>query len=170
MTRRKVLQVGDVFALPVSEDRVVAGQVVGRYGADAYYFAIFDASAESPDALDIAAILRQRLMFLVLSFDAKLANGDWPVIGSHSVSQELPMPAYRVGVGFPPVATVEDWTGTRSRPATQSEAETLPARKFVAPVRIEKAVKAKHGVLPWHESYTELAPATEAMTTAGVFR
>src|SRR5206468_1171250 len=97
-----------------------------------------------------------------------LHNGDWPIIGSHAVSPHIPMPAYRVDVGSPPVAVVEDWTGTRSRLASQAEAELLPSRKVVAPVRIEKAVKAKHGVLPWDESYSALAPV-ETMTTARLF-
>jgi hypothetical protein len=44
----------------------------------------------------------------------------------------------------------------------------LPNRKVVAPVRLEKALRAKHGLEPWQEAYTDLAP-DETTTTARVF-
>ena len=42
MSRLK-LQTGQVFSVPIDSDRMGIGQIVGTYGAHAYYFASFDA-------------------------------------------------------------------------------------------------------------------------------
>ena len=52
-----------------------------------------------------------------------------------------------------------DYSGRRRRPAQAVEAELLPNRKVVAPVRLEKALRAKHGLEPWTEDYSDLAPS-----------
>lgn len=44
-----------------------------------------------------------------------------------------------------------DYSGER-RPAIGAEAELLPNRKVVVPVRMEKALPAKHGLAPWSEA------------------
>ena len=52
-------------------------------------------------------------------------------------------------------------------PREGEEAEWLPNRKIVAPVRLEKALRAKHGLEPWTEAYAELEPSLA--TTARLF-
>ena len=51
-TRRARLHLGDVFTVPIDADRVGFGQVVGTYGKDAYYFAIYDAVVSDADDSD----------------------------------------------------------------------------------------------------------------------
>ena len=84
------------------------------------------------------------------------------------MSEQMPLPAFKVAVGGPEDMYVEDFSGQKRRPAGQSEAELLPYRNVVAPVRLEKALRAKHGLEPWVEAYTDLAP-TEGTTTARLF-
>jgi hypothetical protein len=71
------IQVGDVFVVPVDEQRVGLGQVVAKYRNEGYYFVIFDevyppASMPSP-----SSVVTKRVAFLALSLDAKLAAGHW---------------------------------------------------------------------------------------------
>jgi len=51
-----------------------------------------------------------------------------------------------------------DYSGTRRRRATKAEATSLPYRRIVAPVRLERALKASLGLEQWLEAYEELRP------------
>jgi hypothetical protein len=158
-----------VFTVPVVDAHAGIGQVVGKYLKDAYYLAIFERlvpTAEAPKLIDQA--LRSRVLFLALSFDAKVNAGHWAVIGNRPVSQDVPLPAYKESVGASARVDVVDFSGERRRPASETEAERLPNRTFVAPVRLEKALRAKAGIEPWHEEYTGLAPES-GLTTARLF-
>lgn len=50
-----------------------------------------------------------------------------------------------------------------------SEADWLPNRKIVAPVRLEKALKAKHGAEPWDNAYAVLE-LSQVATTARLLK
>jgi hypothetical protein len=163
------LAVGDVFVLPVGDGRAGVGQIVGTYGKDAYYFSIFDAVMPLDEAPDRASeALTARLLLLALSMDAKLHAGHWTVAMRASVAANVPLPAYKEDVGFPPRVEVVDYSGTKRRPATPVEAETLPNRKIVAPVRLEKALRASLGLEPWLDIFDELR-AEGNVTTAEIF-
>lgn len=169
MVRRARLHGGDVFSVPLGDGRCGVGQVVGRYGKDAYFFAMFDVASRCTDPLDIDAAMRSRVLFLALSFDAKLAVGHWTVVDNRPVSCGNLLPAYKEAVGTAHEIDVVDYSGERRRKATSAEAEILPNRKIVAPVRLEKALKAKFGLEPWDEIYSDLAP-DENRTTDRLFR
>ena len=162
------LRAGDVFTVPIEGSRVGVGQIVASYRKDAFYFAIFDTTSEDAAAVDLEHATRQGVVFLALSLDAKLAAGHWKVIGHLPVRSEMPLPAFKEVVGSPDRVDVVDYTGERRRPARGGEVHLLPNRKVVAPVRLEKALRAKHGLEPWIEAYSELAP-NEATTTERLF-
>ena len=169
MVSRFKLRLGDVFAVPIDESRVGVGQVVGMFGKNAYYLAIFDATAHDPDSIHVDRAISSRVMFLALSFDAKLAKGDWVIVGNNPVKEGMPLPAFKEALGAPDRVYVVDYSGERRRPARKDEAEVLPNRKVVAPVRLEKALRAKLGLEPWTEAYTDLAP-NEATTSERLFK
>jgi hypothetical protein len=166
---RLKLKLGDVFTLPVDDSRCGVGQIVATYGKDAYYFAIFDVTVPAGDSFDVGEAMGHRVLFLALSLDAKLSAGHWRIVGNAPVPDGLPLPAFKEVVGGPGHVDVVDFSGERRRPADSSEVELLPNRKVVAPVRLEKALRAKHGLEPWIEAYTDLAP-NENATTARLFR
>src|SRR4051794_1018214 len=83
--------VGDVFTVPFGDDRVGVGQIVGVYGDNAYYFAIFDVALPVTEARERAIeAISTPLLFLALSLDAKLHAGQWLVVGRASVSADIP--------------------------------------------------------------------------------
>ena len=167
MSRLK-LKTGDVFSVPIDGARVGVGQIVATYGKDAYYFAIFDIVAPDVASIDLEQAPLGRVLFLALSLDAKLAAGHWNVVGHRPVREGMPLPAFKEAVGVPDRIDVVDYSGEKRRPAQSAEVELLPNRKVIAPVRLEKALRAKHGLEPWSEAYTDLAP-NESMTTAQLF-
>ena len=139
---RRSLAVGDVFTIPINSSRVGLGQVAATYLKDAYYFAVFDVEA-SPDEIDIDDAIARPVILLALSFDAKVAAGDWTVVGRRPVRDDIPLPAVKEMVGGPKRVDVVDFSGTRRRAASDAEQEFLSYRNIVAPVRLEKALRAK---------------------------
>lgn len=152
------LAIGDVFTVPIDDRRSGVGQVVGTYGKDAYFFAIFDVVLTAGNEYELDAAVKSRVLFLALSMDAKLAAGHWTVVGRQPVSPHVKMPAFKESVGSPGSYEVVNHDGTLRRPATSADVELVPNRKVIAPVRLEKALRAKHGIGAWLEAYTDLAP------------
>ena len=94
------LTVGDVFSVPIDDTRVGVGQIVAPYEGDSYYFAIFDAVAADAGSINIDQALETRILFLALSFDAKLYAGHWRIVGNRPVPDGMPMPAVKENVGL----------------------------------------------------------------------
>jgi hypothetical protein len=163
---RSRLVVGDVFTVPIDLQRSGIGQVVGTYLDDGYYFAIYDVVVT--DAADLPDVSSLGVLFLALSLNAKIAVGHWKVVGWQPVPADMPLPAFKVFNGPDAKYYVENFDDTARRPATADEVDLLPNRKVVAPVRLEKALQAKHGIRPWLEAYTDLAP-DEVCTTRRLF-
>jgi hypothetical protein len=162
-------KVGDVFIVPTGDDRAGIGQVVGTYGNDAYFFAIFDLVLPADVAAERASEgLSCPVLFLTLSLDAKLHAGHWTVVAHAPVDASIPLPAYKEAVGRSTKFDVVDYTGSRRRQATRLEVETLPNRKVVAPVRLEKVLQASLGLEPWLEAFDELRPKGR-ITTADIW-
>lgn len=159
---------GDVFSVPLDSERLGLGQVVARYGKDAYFFALFEPAFARDEPLDLAEAVQLPVAVLALSLDAKLAAGDWVILGNQPVADDMPLPAYKEMVGGPERVDVVDYSGERRRRTEGQEAEWLPYRKIIAPARLEKALKARHGIGPYNEAYAALEPSRVA-TTARLF-
>jgi Immunity protein 26 len=165
---RVKLRVGDVFSVPLDDERVGSGQIVATYGKDAYFFALFERAYARDEQLDLEQAVRAPVALLALSFDAKIAVGDWVVVGNQPVADDVPLPAFKEMVGGPDRVDVVDFSGERRRRAQGEEAEWLPNRTIVAPALLEKALRAKHGLEPWNDAYAALEPSPLA-TTARLF-
>ncbi len=165
---RPCLDLGDVFTIPLDDERVGYGQIVDRWGKSGghFYFAVFDGVHPADAEPDLDAVLAEPLALLGLSMDALLLHGHWRVVGHREVdTAAVPWPAYKEGVS-PRVFDVVDYTGQRRRRATPEEAEALPFRAVVAPIVIEDALKALHGLKNWNPAYDKLRPAVDGMTSA----
>ena len=163
------VNVGDVFLVPTADGRAGVGQVVARYGRDAYFYAIFDrvlrledAAAEAEGALSTPAVL------VALSLDSRIRGGQWKVVGNAKVSPHIPLPAFKEAVGSADSIEVVDYSGERRRKASAAEEEALPFRKIVAPIRLERAFLARIGEQPWVSAFDELK-AHRWPTTSEVF-
>lgn len=162
-------KVGDVFVIPTGDGRAGVGQVVGTYGDDAFYFAIFDAALPEEQAATHAEdALSGQVLLLALSLDAKLHAGHWVVVATAEVDPAVPLPAYKESVGAPSNVEVVDYTGGRRRVANADEAADLPDRKVVAPVRLERALRASLGLEPWLAAFDGLK-VENIVTTASMF-
>lgn len=163
-----VTRVGDVFSLPVHGDLWGYGQVVATYGQHNYYFAVFEKIHRSKINFNPTLPVDDSIAFLALSLDVLLEIGRWRTLATASLPEHLPLPAYRKSyAGEVPRVEVVDFSGKLRRPSTSVEASLLPSRVVVAPIRLEKAFKALHGLVPWDSDYDRLRPTN--LTTARFF-
>lgn len=165
-SRKRCLRIGDLIAIPLDGDRIAIAQVVGSYLKKAYYFSVLAEPCKAKDLKCVESRLDGEIAFLALSFDAKVAAGHWAVIGYRNVdSSRIPFPAYVEGVSPPGSFEVVDYSGQRRRAATLEDTYDLGPRTIVAPVRIEKAIRAFHGLEPWNAVYDDLRLPSESATS-----
>lgn len=146
------LKIGDVFLVPLDDERCGLGQLAGDWKGELYvviYDKLVSRGASSEDVLGAG------LQFAALTLDAKLYHGDWPVIGNRQDNlSDLPQPWFKVEVDGQTHIEARDRSVTR--PATSTEAAQLRHRTVVAPVRIENALKALNGLGEWNPRFDEL--------------
>lgn len=145
--------VGDVFLISIDEARWGIGQVAGAWKGE-LYIVIFDALFDNDNA-DPRSVIAAKPMFAALSLDAKIHNGDWPIIGNWTTNlASFPQPVFKVNQGG--FIFLESRDRSIFRPASKEEAKILRFRTVVAPVRLEKALKAHNGVGRWDPRYDDL--------------
>jgi len=167
--RRGKLKIGDVFTIPLDTERVGFGQAVDLFERKCFLLVVFTAIAPVSDAIDVEGIASSADLSLIgSSFDAKVHVGDWTVVGNTTPRPGLPRPAYKEVVGTPDRVDVVDFSGSMRRIATSVEIQLLTFRSMVAPVRLENALKALHGLAEWHDEYDKLLPEN-VVSSARVF-
>ncbi len=169
--KRSKFEVGDVFSIPVDDERVGYGQILAPWGDSGghFYLGVFDGALPRDEEPDLDATVAAPLALLALSMDSLLVHGHWQVVGRREVDPSaIPWPAYKEGVSPPGTFDVVDYTGERRRRATEDEIESLPFRTVVAPIRLEKALRALEGMEPWDDVYDALRPVDEDRTSAAL--
>lgn len=144
---------GDVFQIPIDVDRVGYGQVVGSRPST-LLVAIFKKLHARSTAADISQIVSGEVAFLAETLDAKIWNGDWPIVGHAPPDHvRIPFPWYKVTIDRATNWYVESYDATQRRPAMPWEVDSLLLRNIVSPIRLEKALQALHGIGRWDPSY-----------------
>lgn len=152
-------RVGDVFTIPTGDGRAGVGQVVASYGKDAFFLVVFEPVVSISDLpASMLDVLAGPVQLLALSLDAKFYAGHWHIVDRAPVREDLPLPAYKEAVASADHIDVVDYSGSRRRRANKEEAASLPNRKIVAPVRLERALRASLGLEPWLEAFDDLRP------------
>lgn len=147
---KKKLAPGDIFII-ANENLPHAIQIV-----DIFKGALYVCSYEIPaDRQDNVSLVGARPIFGTLTLDALIYHGYWQKYG-HSVDNlsEIKLPLYKVE--FDGRTYIESFRGELLRPARPAEAEQLRYRTVVAPVRLDKAIKAFLGMQPWDLAYEDL--------------
>lgn len=150
------LKDGDVFTVPLGDGRAAVGQVVSTY-LSAHYVVIYDFVAPEDNIdLDAADSLQTEPLFGGLTFDALFRPGRWQVLGNSVVDGTKFLPAYKTGASEIGNCVIENFKGTRSRPATEVEEAIVPFRTCLSPIVLEQAMKAHLGMEPWLDLFEEV--------------
>lgn len=141
---------GDVFLVPLDGKSWALGQIVSDYKGE-LYVAIFGQKVATQD-VDSKSVIGQEPIFLVLTLDAKLFHGDWPILGNVQDNlADFPQPAFKVRQSG--VVHIESRDRTISRQATPAEAEILRYRSVSSPAVIEEAVQGNFGICDWNPHF-----------------
>jgi hypothetical protein len=144
---------GDVFQVSVDVDRVGHGQIVGSR-RHTLLVAVFKELHPRSRAPVVAQIVSGDVAFLAEAFDAKLWNGEWPIVGNLAPDHvRIPFPTYKITIDRAANWYVESFDTLQRRPAKPWEVDALPLREIVSPIRLEMALQALHGIGPWDPSY-----------------
>lgn len=164
-----IVRTGDVLQIPTGDGRAYLAQVMGEHFAG-IYVVVFDVVRPIADVLTgIDELATASPVFAALTLDGHIARGTWKKSGHAEASSARFLPAYKVTTGDPVRYLVEDFAGTRQRPATPLEARALPYRKTSSPAFLDRAVRAREGLTPWLPAL-ESVRADGVLLTADLFR
>lgn len=146
MTKAKRIRakVGDVFAVPVSGDKRVYGQVVDQAGPQ-FLVVVFRSTSGSVE--DVAS---SGIELAGVVFDAKLRNGDWPIVASLP-PVKVKAPWFVVGHEGLEKLRLENFDGSASRLVRPAEAARHRHRHISYPMVLQRAAAALHGHGEWQE-------------------
>ena len=158
MAARVQINPGDVFQIPIDSERVGYGQVVLRPEQNVrsvLFVCVYAQTTRPHESPNVQQIILSDILLAGLTFDAKLHNGDWPIVGS--VTENLPniaLPNYKYRMSEK--AVVETLDRRRRRWATPEEEKSLPFRTYASPMVFELALKAISGVGQWRDDFNNL--------------
>jgi hypothetical protein len=146
----QVASEGDVFLIPIGDGDYALGQIAGSWN-DELYLVVFEIRTGQSEARpDLVAGAEPFLA--ALSLDAKLWNGDWPIIGNFRDNLGgIAEPMFRVMQNGAPY--VESRDRSIYRPARGNEFARLQFRAIASPAVVEDAVKARFGFEKWLPGY-----------------
>jgi hypothetical protein len=156
---------GDVFLVPLGDGASAGGQVIAIREREELYIAIMDRRLSS-STCDPKLAIAGDPAFLTLTFDAKLANRDWPIIGNCvNTIERFPHPSFKIKHAG--VMQIESRDKQTRRLANLHELSLLHYRSVGSAMIIQDAVRAFFGVGPWVETYDKRL-ASYAQTTAAL--
>lgn len=157
MSHRVHAKTGDVFQIPLDSDRVAYGIVVDGQSPNPIFVAVFGEAHPSDSDVPLSEIEGAEPALVALTLDAKIWHGHWPVVGSAAVDRSrFPFPCFKQAVGSVENIQVFSYDGQRHREASREEIVALDYRRTYAPIVVEKAVRALHGIQPWEERFQRL--------------
>ena len=151
------IRVGDVFQIPIDRGRVGYGQVVDCEPPNPPYLAVFGSAYSRHEEPALRDIIRDKIRFLAPSLDAKIWHGDGKVAGNITPDlSKIPFPPSRVALNESDNYYIVSYDRKTSRPADPMEVATVPFRSTIAPIRLERALQAIHGVGDWVSDYDRI--------------
>ena len=148
------LKAGDIFSVIVGDKGFCLGQIVKIPNKESLSVVIYEELFHglASDVLEQTVKACTPLLF-GNTFDAKFYHRHWEIIGNNTILLDgIKLPYYKVG-RFP--VCVEDFDEQKIRRESEKEKVLLVFRKYVAPVRLENALLAHHGLGEWKDELYE---------------
>jgi len=154
MLKKEVkLQKGDIFTIPIDDNRIGYGQIIETREHD-FLIVVFDYSESDDNTTDLSAVVKSRKILMGNTLDAKFFNGDWRIVGSVTDNlKEIPLPTYKIGL--PGSLQAVSYYGNIVSTA-DVELDDLEYELVSAPIRFEKALQAHFGKGEWDERDNEI--------------
>jgi hypothetical protein len=148
-SRKVSPRVGDVFLIPVGEGLSVHGQILSAFNRT-HLVVVFRATTRDVSSIDEALMTTIQLAGIV--FDAKLVNGDWPVVGNR-LPVTVQEPWFVSGHEAMEDLTLTNVDMSIRRRVTPAEAAKHGRMVLSSPVGLEKAAQALRAAAGWREEF-----------------
>ncbi len=156
---------GDLFAVPLSPTAWGVG-VVARKWKSELYLVLFEEKFDDLEKIRTVQVEGLTPCLASSSLDAKIWHGHWPVMREGLDTSTLVQPIYKVEEASGMIA--ESFDRKFRLPIDANVANHLSYRKGVAPVRLENALKAHHGLGQWDAIFDELGYGLVIASTRAV--
>ncbi|GAA4462075.1 hypothetical protein GCM10023093_07940 [Nemorincola caseinilytica] len=151
------LKEGDLFTLRVSDSNYAIGQIRCILNKESLTVVIFKGLQGITSPIDPKEIIKNDVLFFANTFDAKFYHKHWIVFANIQTNLEgIRLPVYKLGTDDMP--QYEDFfqNPLPSTAIKSFEKDKISYRNYVAPVRVEKAVKAYYNLEEWNTDYDKL--------------
>jgi hypothetical protein len=149
------LKPGDVFAMPIDDEKEGFGQIVVVPNKSNFMIVVFERSNSRNRRPALEEIVNDKILFLGYTMDALLYHKEWQLVGNVSSNlKTIKLPYYKLGT--PPDCTLVNYEGKTIRKISRDIFDKLNYQKVVAPIRYENALKAFHNIGEWRKDYDEL--------------
>jgi hypothetical protein len=116
--------------------------------------ATFDKLYDVNEAPAPEECINESIVLLTDTMDALIFHGHWKIYGNLPlVAENLPKPRFKLGLDPTYVTNYEQ---TRRRLATPVEIEEIDHKFSVAPIRVQNAMQAYHGLKLWDSDFEKL--------------
>lgn len=155
MAPRYRARVGDVFRIPIDDQRVGVGQMVAIRPET--YIAVFRTAYPAESRLELEAIVKDEIFLLARAGYELIAHGRWHLVGNIAPDlTRIPFPCFKTSIGSADNIYVLSFDGSKRRPALPNEVEMLPNRTSYSGVTLQSALQAEHGVGTWEPRFRGL--------------
>lgn len=150
------LKIGDVFTMPISEEKAGFGQVVKiPVSSGVFIMAVFKKIYFIQNSPSLDEIIDDEVLFLGYTMDALLYHKYWHVIGNISSNlDKIKLPYYKLGT--PPDMQIVNYKGDRIRKAKKDEFDKLEYETSFAPIEYVLALKAYYKLEEWENGFDGL--------------
>jgi len=136
---------GDVFRMPMDEERVGYGQLLAKSTqGDAFLAGAFETLYPADANPDLNAVVQDRILFAVRSICDMVIAQRWPVVGRVPPRGPIALPRYRVyvdGKGW-----CVEGLNANVRRASEGEIARLPLASYSSLQSLSTALQAYHGL------------------------
>lgn len=144
------LKEGDIFVFPFNDKVFAVGQIIRIPNKQSLTVIIFKEIFDKiPDSNFETLISNSTPILFGNTFDAKFYHKHWSVIANYKDNlTKYQLPFYKIGVD---PSYLEDFNGKKIRKCTPLEEEKLIYRNYIAPILLENALLAYHGLREWND-------------------
>ncbi|ANH81957.1 hypothetical protein A8C56_14150 [Niabella ginsenosidivorans] len=149
------LRIGDIFTIPVSEEKTGFGQIVKIPNKNNFIIIVYENIYSGRDWPSLEEVVKDKILFLGYTMDALLYHKFWKIIGNVFPDlSKIKFPYYKLGTF--PNAMIVNYKGEKVKTISKLEFDKLQYETVVAPVRYENALKAYYKLSEWREDYDNL--------------
>ena len=150
------LQKGDIFKISIISGDYVVGQIIYK-DKNSLTVVIFEKIYKENEPFSANEINNITPVLFANTFDAKLYHGNWVIVGNSLENlPDIKLPIYKLGTDDQ--VRVEDFYGKTIMMTSDISklVHGIPYRNFVAPIRVENAIKGYLKLIPWNKDYDDL--------------